>query len=56
MSRLPPLSRIPSVSLAPAPGDTEDSRSARRRFLALAFLGAALIGAAAGLIDTKVLP
>ena len=50
------MSRLPIVSLAPAPGDTEEARSTRRRFLALAFIGAALIGAAAGLIDTRVLP
>ena len=50
------MSRIPSVTLAPAPGDTEEARAARRRFLALAVIGAALLGAAAGLIDTKVLP
>jgi hypothetical protein len=50
------MNRLPTVTLAPAPGETGAVRAARRRFLALAFLGAALIGAAAGLIETKVLP
>ncbi len=50
------MSRLPTVTLAPAPGDSEEHRAIRRRLFALAFLGAALIGAAAGLIDSKVLP
>ncbi len=56
MNRLPPLSRIPSVSLAPAPGETEEHRAARRWIFATAFVAAALLGAAAGLIDSRVLP
>ena len=50
------MSRIPTVTLAPAPGDTEEHRASRRLIFAAAFLGAALLGAAAGLIETRVLP
>ena len=47
------MSRIPTVTLAPAPGDSEHARAARRWVFAFAFLAAALLGAAAGLADTR---
>ena len=50
------MSRIPTITLAPPPGDSEQHRAARRRLFAFAFVAAALLGAAAGLIDSKVLP
>ena len=50
------MSRIPTITLAPPPGENAHARAARRRLFALAFVAAALLGAAAGLIDSKVLP
>ncbi len=46
------MSRARSIALAPD-ALTEDERAARRRLLGLALLAAALLGAAAGLADTR---
>ncbi len=50
------MSRLPLITLARPAGDSEQHRAARRLVFAAACLGAALLGAAAALIDTKVMP
>lgn len=47
------MNRLPTVTLAPASGETEAARATRRRVLAFALIGAALLGALAGLVDSK---
>ena len=42
-----------ALTLTPASAETPAERHARRRFLTLSLLAAALLGAAAGIIDAK---
>ena len=46
------MNRARAVTLAPD-AFTEEQRAARRRLLGFALLAAALLGAAAGLVDTR---
>ena len=50
------MSRVRLITLARPAGDSEELRAARRLLFAAACLGAALLGAAAAFIDSKVMP
>ena len=50
------MSRMRLITLAPPAGDSEQLRAARRLVFAAACLGAAMLGAAAAFIETKVMP